>query len=219
MKLPANRDRLSRSFYDRPTDLVARELLGKALLRCLDGQWLGGWIVETEAYLPNGDLASHSARGKTPGNAAMFGPPGTLYVYPIHAKCCMNTVTEAEGSGSAVLIRAIEPVWGIARMQANRGTDDLRRLSRGPAMLCQALGVDRSFDNIDLLDAKHIMIADHGLDGSSRVTTTTRIGISKSKERKLRYFVDGSWFVSGRARDHRTRPSRRDQLESVTFGS
>ena len=187
MKLPAKRDRLSRSFYDRPTDLVARELLGKALLRRLDGRWLGGWIVETEAYLPSGDLASHSARGKTPGNAAMFGPPGTLYVYPIHAKYCMNTVTEAEGFGSAVLIRAIEPVWGIEQMQENRGTDDLRRLSRGPAMLCQALGVDRSFDTVDLLDAKHIMIADRRLvalgDLSSAFSRSSGAGFLAAKAR------------------------------------
>ncbi len=208
MQLPANRDRLPRSFYDRPTDLVARELLGKALLRRLDGQWLGGRIVETEAYLPDGDLASHSARGKTPGNAAMFGPPGTLYVYPIHAKYCLNTVTESKGFGSAVLIRAIEPLWGIERMQENRGMDDLRRLSRGPAMLCQALGIDRSFDTVDLLTSKQIMIADRQWDESSRVTATTRIGISKSRDRMLRYFVDGSWFVSGRASDHHTRPTR-----------
>lgn len=208
MKLPSNRNRLARAFYDRPTDLVARELLGKALLRRLDGQWAGGWIVETEAYLPAGDLASHSARGKTPSNAAMFGPPGTLYVYPIHAKYCMNAVTETEGSGCAVLIRAIEPVWGIDRMQENRGTDDLRRLSRGPAMLCQALRIDRSFDTVDLLTSKQIMIADRPLDETSRVTATTRIGISKSKDSILRYFIDGSWFVSGRASDHQVRPSR-----------
>ena len=210
MKLPAIRDRLSRSFYDRPTELVARELLGTALLRQLDGQWLGGWIVETEAYLAEGDLASHSARGKTPGNAAMFGPPGTLYVYPIHAKYCMNTVTESEGLGSAVLIRAIEPVWGIERMQENRGTDELRRLCRGPAMLCQSLGIDRAFDTVDLLTSKQIMISNRQFDEPSRVTATTRIGISKSKARVLRYFVDGSWFVSGRASDHRTRPSRKN---------
>ena len=206
MKLPSKQDRLARTFYDRPTNLVARELLGKALLRRLDGQWLGGWIVETEAYLPSGDLASHSSRGRTPGNAAMFGPPGTLYVYPIHAKYCMNTVTEAEGSGCAVLIRAIEPAWGIERMKENRETDDLRRLVRGPAMLCQALQVDRSLDSIDLLDSEQIMIADSKLGQPSRVTATKRVGISKSQDRMLRFFVDGNWFVSGRASDHRTRP-------------
>ena len=117
MQPPSNQDRLPRSFYDRSPATVARELLGKALLRRLDGQWLGGWIVETEAYLSDGDLASHSARGRTRGNAAMFGPPGTLYVYPIHAKYCMNAVTESDGTGSAVLIRAMEPVWGIDRMR------------------------------------------------------------------------------------------------------
>lgn len=219
MKLPALCDRLDRSFYERPTELVARELLGKALLRRLGGQWVGGWVVETEAYLPEGDLASHSTRGKTPSNAAMFGPPGLLYVYPIHAKYCMNTVTEAEGKGCAVLIRAIEPVWGIDRMRMHRGTDELRRLSRGPAMLCQALKVDRTLDSIDLVTSKQIMIADCGNSNSTHVTVTQRIGISKSKDSMLRYFVDGNWYVSGRASDHQSPPSKelhasREQVES-----
>jgi DNA-3-methyladenine glycosylase len=205
MKLPKSQDCLARSFYDRPATVVARELLGKALLRKLDGRWLGGWIVETEAYLAEGDLASHSARGKTPGNAAMFGPPGTLYVYPIHARYCMNTVTENEGIGSAVLIRAIQPVWGIASMQENRGHDDLRRLTRGPAMLCQAMQVDRSLDAVDLAATKKVMITEGQLDASD-VTETARIGISSSQHLKLRYFIDGNWFVSGRVSDHRTRP-------------
>ena len=126
--------------------MVARELLGKVLLRKLRGQWLGGRIVETEAYLAAGDPASHSAAGKKRSNAAMFGPPGTLYVYPIHARFCMNAVTEKEGTGSAILIRAIEPIWGMERMHEHRGTDDPRRLTRGPAMLCQALQVDRALD-------------------------------------------------------------------------
>jgi DNA-3-methyladenine glycosylase len=161
--------------------------------------------VETEAYLPAGDLASHSARGKKPGNAAMFGPPGTLYVYPIHAKYCMNAVTENEGTGSAVLIRAIEPVWGIERMREHRGTDELRRLTRGPAMLCQALQVDRAFDAVDVTECGDITIA-HGWTEVSRITATNRIGISKSTERKLRFFIDGNRYVSGRTGDHQTRP-------------
>lgn len=209
MNLPSCGKRLPRSFYDRPTESVARDLLGKALLREIAGEWVGGWIVETEAYLPKGDRASHSARGKTPGNAAMFGPPGTLYVYPIHAKYCMNTVTEAEGSGCAVLIRALEPVWGIKRMQDNRGTHELRRLTRGPAMLCQALHVDRAFDNIDLLTSSVILITEGSQSTSARVTKSPRIGISKSKDRKLRFFLDGNWFVGGRVSDHRTPPKGR----------
>ncbi len=86
LKVPAARTKLPRSFYLRPTETVARDLLGKLLLRRLQGEWIGGMIVETEAYLADNDLASHSRRGKTPGNAPMFAPPGTLYVYPIHAK-------------------------------------------------------------------------------------------------------------------------------------
>jgi DNA-3-methyladenine glycosylase len=208
MKLPKRHDCLPRPFYDRPTEVVARELLGKALIRKLDGQWLGGWIVETEAYLAEGDLASHSARGKTRSNAAMFGPPATLYVYPIHAKYCLNAVTENDGVGSAVLIRAIEPVWGIESMRTNRGTDDLRRLTRGPAMLCQAMRVDRSFDATELAGASKVIIAEGHFD-VTEITATSRIGISSSQDLQLRYFIDGNPFVSGRAADHRTRPRRK----------
>jgi DNA-3-methyladenine glycosylase len=207
MKVPPRRNRLPRAFYDRDPATVARELLGKALLRRSDGQWLGGLIVETEAYLSSGDLASHSARGKKRSNAAMFGPPGTLYVYPIHAKYCMNAVTQAEGIGSAVLIRAIEPVWGTPQMQANRETDDLRRTTRGPAMLCQALRVDRDFDAVDLLASDEITIASVRSE-PPRIVASKRIGISSSADLMLRFFADGNWFVSGRVSDHRSRPTK-----------
>lgn len=207
MKLPNHRDRLSRSFYDRPTEIVARELLGKVLLRQLDGKWLGGRIVETEAYLAEGDSASHSARGMTRGNATMFGPPGKLYVYPIHAKYCLNAVTERDGIGCAVLIRALEPVWGIELMKAHRGTDDPRRLTRGPAMLCQALRVDRSHDAVDLASGDSVIITDTDHD-VGEITATSRIGISSAQDLQLRYFIDGNWYVSGRSGDHRTRPRK-----------
>lgn len=168
--------------------------------------WLGGWIVETEAYLSEGDPSSHSHRGLTRSNASMFGLAGTLYVYPIHAKYCMNAVTENQGRGSAVLIRAIQPIWGIETMMEHRQTDDLRRLTRGPAMLCQALGVDRDLDGADLVDGKEITITDG--DHTPSVTTSRRIGISSAKELPLRFFADGNWYVSGRASDHQVRPTR-----------
>ncbi len=199
------KDRLSRDFFDRPTSTVARQLLGKTLLRYTRGRWVGGFIVETEAYLPEGDSASHSARGKTPSNAAMFDQPGTLYVYPIHAKFCMNAVTERLGRGSAVLIRAIEPSEGIDIMRANRGYDEIRRLTRGPAMLCQALAVDRGLDGTDLIDGSEIVIAEGRSHDPFAVTTTKRIGISSAADLKLRFFIDGNRFVSGRASDHRHR--------------
>jgi DNA-3-methyladenine glycosylase len=180
-------------------------LLGKQLLRYTADQWVGGFIVETEAYLADDDPASHSARGETPGNAAMFDQPGTLYVYPIHAKYCLNAVTERRGVGCAVLIRAIEPAVGIQVMAANRGHDDPRRLTRGPAMLCQALAVDRRQDGIDLVTSDTIMITAGHEHAPAAVTSTPRIGISAATEKPLRFFVDGNRFVSGRRSDHRIR--------------
>lgn len=207
MKIPSSQDRLPRSFYDRDPAQVARELLRMLLLRKTRGKWIGGQIVETEAYLSNGDAASHSARGRTAGNASMFGPPGTLYVYPIHAKYCLNAVTQSSGTGSAVLIRAIEPIWGLPAMQRQRGTNELSRLTRGPAMLCQALSVDRSLDLSDLVNSSNVGIFQSG-QTATRICRTARIGVTKAQKRKLRFFIDGNWYVSGRRRDHRTRPTR-----------
>lgn len=211
MEIPPKRACLPRSFYDQHTVSVACDLLGKVLIRRSLGKWLGGIIVETEAYLSSGDLASHSARGRTPSNAAMFGRAGTLYVYPIHAKYCMNVVTEPVGKGSAILIRALEPVWGIDQMMKHRGTDQLRQLTRGPGMLCQALGVDRSQDQTDLVGSDEIRIAEGARQGF-RTITTPRIGVSNAAELALRFFVDGNWFVSGRAKDHQVRPARNQIL-------
>lgn len=208
---PQKPNRLPRAFYDRQADIVARDLIGKALLRCIDGQWLGGRIVETEAYLAEGDPSSHSHRGRTSSNASMFQHAGTLYVYPIHAKYCLNAVTEKSGRGSAVLIRAIEPVWGLEKMVQHRGTTEHRQLTRGPARLCQALAVDRDLDGEDLLTSAAITIANIHHPANDRppsITSSRRIGISSARERLLRFFEDGNWYVSGRVSDHRRRPVR-----------
>ncbi len=186
---PREAKRLSQPFYDRPTQTVAKELIGTALLRRVGEDWIGGWIVETEAYLGERDPASHSARGKTPRNASMFAAAGTLYVYSIHAKFCCNAVTEAEGRGAAVLIRAIEPVWGIERMKAARGHRDRKRLTCGPAMLCQALGIDRDDDGRRLTDDPQVGIFQLPDIPPRRIAATKRIGISKARHRNLR-FVD-----------------------------
>lgn len=195
-QLPFKAERLTASFYDRSTATVAGELIGKALLHHVDGCWVGGWIVETEAYLDTRDPASHSARGQTPSNAAMFAAPGTLYVYPIHAKHCLNAVTEKAGRGAAVLIRAIEPVWGIDFMQLERGYSDLRRLTRGPAMLCQSLKIDREDDKRCLVtDPSLGIFADPNSD-PRRVLSTKRIGISKAVHRNLRFIDPDSTSTS-----------------------
>lgn len=197
---------MPRGFYDRSPEIVAQELLGKALLRKNGKNWMGGWIVETEAYLSSDDSSSHSHRGLTRSNASMFEHAGTLYVYPIHAKYCLNAVTEKKGKGSAVLIRAIEPVWGIEQMTERRGLADRRRLTRGPAMLCQALAVDRGLDGADLVRGSEITITNN--QRPPETTSSCRIGISSAQELPLRFFIDGNWFVSGKASDHRRRPSK-----------
>jgi len=197
--LPLDARRVSGSFYARSTVTVARDLIGKALLHRVADRWLGGWIVETEAYLHQRDPASHSARGKTASNASMFAAPGTLYVYPIHAKYCLNAVTEDEGRGAAVLIRALEPVWGLEQMMAARGHRDMRRLTRGPAMLCQALGIDRRHDGRCLLVDPDLGIFDPTRLSPRLVATTKRIGISKARHRNLRFVDPDSEHLSRRA--------------------
>ncbi len=155
-------------------------------------------IVETEAYLAENDPACHAIRGRTPSNSSMFGPPGTLYVYPIHAKYCMNAVTEAKGTGSAALIRAIEPIWGIDAMRSVRPYDDLRRLTRGPAMLCEALQIDRRCDGLYLTSDRDIFIANTAWNNEFQIVATPRIGISRATEPLLRFVVAGNRFVSGK---------------------
>lgn len=198
MKRPPQLNQLSRSFYERSPVAVARELLGKALLRRIGGQWVGGLIVETEAYLAQRDPASHAAKGQTASNASMFAAAGTLYVYPIHAKFCMNAVTESRGRGSAVLIRAIEPKWGLDVMKRQRGITEILRLTRGPAMLCQALQIDRGSDGIDLIRDRNLMIADVEAAASVQFSRTPRIGISQARDARLRFIIPGSPFLSRR---------------------
>lgn len=189
MKRPPQRNRLPREFYHRRTKNVARDLLGKALLRRINGTWVGGTILETEAYLPQGDPASHSVRGQTRSNASMFAKPGTLYDYPIHAKHCLNAVTESEGLGAAVLIRAIEPLWGKEAIEQNRGHSEQRRLTSGPAMICQALEVNRELDGVDLVHHSDILIAALDDAPKPKIAATTRIGISKAKDKLLLFYV------------------------------
>lgn len=202
---------LPQSFYDRDVSVVACELLGKLAIRRSREGFCIGRIVETEAYLACGDSASHSFRGRTRKNAAMFGPPGFAYVYPIHSRYCMNAVTQSRGCGSAVLIRALEPLWGIEIMQQRRGTDQLLDLCRGPARLCEALAIDRSLDRWNLTRDARLWIADYDSGDAPpfQITTSARIGVTSAQDAPLRFFVDASRFVSGLKRLHRTRPQSR----------
>ena len=202
---PCLGNRLPHEFYSQATEEVARSLIGKALLHRSGNVWVGGWIVETEAYLHRGDPASHSVRGKTASNASMFSCPGTLYVYPIHARFCMNAVTQAEGEGAAVLIRAIEPIWGIETMCCNRKLDDHGRLTRGPAMLCQALAIDRTDDGRSLVTDQELGIFSIGKSVNRKVRSAKRIGISKARHRNLRFIDPNSSFLSRPVSSNRSR--------------
>ncbi len=178
--------RLGRDFFDRPTLQVARDLLGRLLVRCLDGQRLSGRIIEVEAYIGEEDQASHAHCGRTPRNAAMYGPPGHAYVYLIYGMHhCLNLVTEAEGFPAAVLVRALEPLEGVARMRALRGPG--RDLTGGPGRLCQALAIDRRFDHTDLCAEDALLFVEEGWPAEeAAVIVGPRVGVRGDAETRAR---------------------------------
>jgi DNA-3-methyladenine glycosylase len=176
---------------------MARALIGKLLVRTVEGERLVARIVETEAYHPD-DPASHSYRGRTRRNGAMFGPHLHAYVYFIYgANWCLNISSEAEGVGAAVLIRACEPVEGAAAMRARRGRPGLRdhELARGPGNLCRALGIGPETDGADLEDDPALWVADDGT--VLPVGVSTRIGLTKAAQSELRFYARRNLSVSG----------------------
>lgn len=191
--------RLPKSFFRRPPRRVARELIGKILVRKIPGGILAARIVETEAYLDRTDPASHSYRGRTPRNDVMFRDGGLLYVYFTYGMhFCCNVVTETEGRGSAVLLRAAEPLEGIEFMARNRGflPTDLESLCSGPAKLCQAFGIRRPENGIDLAVGEIWIAEDERPVEPPRVVRSPRVGIRHGREHLWRYSAAGNRFVS-----------------------
>jgi DNA-3-methyladenine glycosylase len=197
---------LRRVFFNRDPRIVARELLGKLVVRRDRRKQLAGRIVEVEAYLGAGDLAAHAAAGHTARNAVLFGPPGHAYVYFIYGvHYCLNISCLPEGDAGCVLIRALEPVSGIGEMAKEReladldltAQRDLRKLASGPGKLCEALGITRPRDNgKDLLSpASDLQVVSDGFR-VNQVAVTQRIGITKATEMPLRYVIAGNAFVS-----------------------
>lgn len=191
--------KLGRDFYARATVDVARELLGKVLVRKQGRSLMAGRIVETEAYVGTADLACHASKGRTRRTEVMFGPPGYAYVYLVYGMhCCLNVVTEAEGFPAAVLIRAIEPLSGLARMRRNRGGNvPDRDIGSGPGKLCQALGVDRVLNGASL--AGRALWLEEGNLLPAAVLSSPRIGVSYAgpwQHRLWRFFIEGSPYVS-----------------------
>jgi len=186
---------LKRDFYERDTEIVAKELLGKVLVHRLPEGDVTGRIVETEAYFGNGDPASHASRGKTPRNSIMFGPPGHAYVYFNYGMHYLfNVVTEKEGVPGAVLIRALEPLDGIDFMFKKRKVKELKLLTNGPAKLTQALGIDISHNGLDLVNGE-IFICDDK-KAAFNIISASRIGISVGKDDLLRFYIADNQFVS-----------------------
>lgn len=174
---------------------VAKRLLGCLLIRTINGQSLIVKIVETEAYHQT-DAASHSYKGQTERTGVMFGPPGFCYVYFTYGMhYCMNVVTGRQGEGSAVLIRAAEPISGLESMQHNRRGITGNGLTNGPAKLCQALQINKSFNGHDLRNAPLRLELQPPLDPKI-ITQTTRIGITKDTHRLWRFYITDNLFIS-----------------------
>jgi DNA-3-methyladenine glycosylase len=193
------RARLDRAFFSLPTLDVARALLGCEVHASTPEGEASGRIVEVEGYLDASDLASHAARLKHGRVLSMFGPPGIAYVYRsmgLHA--LLNVVTEPEGTAGAVLIRALEPIGGIALMRARREIEDVRLLCSGPGRLCQALGIGLDDHGADVTASARIWIVSGC--GPSLVSAGGRIGISKAIDEPWRFFETGSRFVSAHRR-------------------
>lgn len=189
-------DILPRSFYAADTVDIAQLLLGKLLIHHSPAGLLSARIVETEAYVAVGDEASHAYRGITPRNSVMFGEPGHAYVYFSYGMhYLLNAVTEAPGVAGAVLIRAAEPVSGVAAMAANRKNAKHTLLCSGPARLTSAFGIDTSLDRVDLVEGGLLTIGDDGFR-RTHIVSGPRIGITRSIDFPWRYYIRGNPHVS-----------------------
>jgi DNA-3-methyladenine glycosylase len=184
---------LKREFYNRPAIEVARDLLGKVMVHGPTS----GIIVETEAYLGGDDLAAHSARGLTDRTRVIFGPPGHAYVYFIYGMYeCLNLVAEPEGQSGCVLIRALEPVGGLAIMRRRRpAARKPEDLASGPGKLTLALGITRAQNGVDVTRGSLVARAPSE-PRKIDIAASPRIGITKCVDWPLRFFIRGNRFVS-----------------------
>jgi DNA-3-methyladenine glycosylase len=195
--------------YELPTDTVklARYLIGKTLLHDLPQGRISGRIVETEAY-PVGDAAGHAFTGRSLANNSLFLAQGTAYVRFTYGSCWLfNVASEVNGVGAGVLIRALEPLEGVALMERNRGISRLRDLARGPGRLAEALGIDKALDGLDLCSASGKIWLGSAVRHAGSIGVSIRIGINRDAHRRLRFFERGNPFISGPLRLN-SRPSR-----------
>jgi DNA-3-methyladenine glycosylase len=186
---------LTRDFYRRNTKLVARDLLGKILIRRLHGEALGGILVETEAYYGTQDPASRAYRGRKRYNEIMWGEVGRAFIYNVHNSWLFNVVAHKPGEIGAILIRALEPTMGVDVMKVNRPVENLREMTSGPGKLTRALKIDKSLNGVDLtIENGEVRIVNNELE--FEVVSTHRIGVTRDLENELRFIIRGNRFVS-----------------------
>lgn len=202
MKFEINFDRhLPKEFFLQKTEWVAKNIIGKVLVRKINGIFAAAMIVEAEAYLSELDSASHSAVGKTRRNEPMFGEGGQIYVYKIYGiHYCVNIVTESEGKGCAVLLRAGQPLLGINVFKTKRGEIPLEKLLAGPGNFAKAFSFDIN-DNGKSVLTEELFLQDFIHFSNDEIGVSERIGIVRAKELPLRFYLRGSKFVSAKPRD------------------
>jgi len=189
--------RLPRKFYARSVLIVAKELLGKRLVRNTSDGRIIARIVEVEAYGGSDDPASHAYRGLTQRNQVMFGKPGFAYVYFIYGNhYCLNVKAEKEGNPSAVLVRAVEVIQGIELARRNRGLASLKELSNGPGKLTKALRISKAENGLDLVRSKELYVCETKEDNRWEISTSPRIGIREGIDRPWRFYIESSKPVS-----------------------
>jgi len=187
---------VEKEFFQRSSDIVARELLGKLLLRYINDIVIGGIIVETEAYFGAEDPASRASKGGKIGEL-MYREPGYILVYMVHANWLLNIVTGYLGQPSAVLIRALEPMIGIELMRRNRGVYDMRILTSGPGRLTKALKIDDSFNKFNVCDDDSpIKILYFYEYDENEVGRSMRIGVTEDLDKPYRFFIRDNEYVS-----------------------
>jgi DNA-3-methyladenine glycosylase len=192
--------RIGRAFFEQDTATLAKAVLGKRLVTRMRGVMTAGMIVEVEAYLGSNDPACHAARGMTKRNEVMFRAPGHCYVYLIYGMYhCVNIVSDPVGIGSAVLIRAVEPLSGFEAMQRRRKQRILkpRELARGPGRLCQAMGISIPLSGESFITSERIWLEAHEDIPSEEIAASGRIGITQGTELPLRFYLPNNPWVSG----------------------
>ena len=187
---------ISKGFYERDPAQVAKDLLGKVLVRKLQSNVLSGKIVETEAYYGGNDPASKAYKGRKRFNELMFLDVGKTFIYMVHGNWLLNIVPHVKGGVGAVLIRAIEPLEGVEAMLENRSVKNMRELTSGPGKLTRALAITKDLNGVDVTKKDSKLFVAEGRNETFQIGTSPRIGVKADLPQNLRFFIKGNMFVS-----------------------